>query len=77
MSEPLPFSPESIRTAISSALQQTPLPPGKRGAVIGMLTTDGVKGIVAVKVGEHWQMGGEVELHGDKVSGGASVIASW
>lgn len=77
MSEPLPFSPESIRAAISSALTQTPLPPGKRGAVIGMITADGIKGIVAVKVGEHWQAMGDVELHGDKITGGASVVASW
>lgn len=72
-----PFSPAAIHEAISTVMSQSALPPGKKLALIAMASPDGVKGILAAKVGEHWTLTEEVEYHGDQFSAGASLVASW
>ncbi len=73
-----PFSPEAIQKAVIDHLNQDPiLPVGKSGALIVMATTDGVKAILAAKVGEHWEFDGTAAWHGGEVYAGVSVVASW
>ncbi len=73
-----PFSNAAIREAIGAALAQAAvLPPDKRGALIITATTDGVQGIFAAKVNDHWQFDGTATYHGGEITAGVQLIASW
>ncbi len=73
-----PFSPDAIRRAVVDTLNQAPiLPADKRGALVVLATTDGVRAVLASKVNDHWDVAAEAEYTGGEVAAGISVIASW
>lgn len=75
---PSPFSPAKVQSAIQQALITNPVPAGKNRALVVMAGTEGVKAVIAAKVGEHWTYAGEAEWHaGGDFSAGAQVTASW
>jgi hypothetical protein len=73
---PGPITPDlkqSIETAIDAIL-----PPGKVGAVVGVVTTTGVVAGIAVRIGTNWQLGADLETRwGGDVSGRVMVMGSW
>ncbi len=54
------------------------LPAHKRGAIVGVATTEGARIAVVTKIGQDWQLEGFVSKpwSGD-VSAGVTVIGSW
>lgn len=78
-----PFSPASTKAAILQALHDEPLPPGKTGALVVHGDYDPathettVTAVMAEKIGEHWTLGQDVELHNAEFKVGVSVVASW
>lgn len=54
------------------------VPPGRQGATIVVLDTQSAKAVVATKLGDHWELAGEVETTwGGDVSGRAILTGSW
>lgn len=74
------FTPDDLNKAISTALSSAPdiVPAGKKLALVAYGHADGsVQAAIAYRVGDHWQVGGEVDWHGGQVNAGASVKAIW
>jgi len=81
MSEPI--SQASIHNAILQALKDDPLPPEKRGALIvhgdwnPQTNETTLTAVMAEKVGDHWTLSEDVELHDAQWGVGVAVVASW
>lgn len=71
-----PMAP-SIKAAIADAFSA--LPDGKRVALLAIADVNGTRGVVAAKIGEHWQVaaGTEFKWHEKKPSGYVAVQAIW
>lgn len=69
---------ELNRTILAHLNQPDVVPAGKKIAIVAHRHEDGtVQGAVAFRVGQHWQVGGDAEIHDGKVDVGTSVMASW
>lgn len=73
------FDQTDLNKAIQTALTTTDIVPvGKKMALVAYGHPDGsVQAVIACRVGDHWQIGGDVDWHGGDVTGGAAVKASW
>ena len=73
------FTPDDLTKVISAAVNTPDLiPPGKKLALVAYGHADGtVQAAIAYRVGQRWQVGGEVDWHGGEVNAGASLKASW
>ena len=72
-----PFDQESIRHAVQTALASAPIPAGHTSALAVVATREGVSGVLAWKVGDHWQVDAIFSAHDQHVEGGIAVQASW
>lgn len=74
-----PFSPQSIATAVQSALgaADVSIADGKRHAIVTSYDGQSVRAAYAFKVGNVWSIAGHVEWHGEKPSLGVQAHASW
>ncbi len=73
------FTPDELNKSIQSALgMPDAVPPGKSMALVAVAHADGsVQAALARRIGQRWQVAGEVEWHGGVLDAGASVKASW
>jgi len=77
------FSPESTKRAIQTALANNPLPEGVNGALVLHGDYDAethrttMTAVLAQRVGEHWTLSEDVELHDKTWRAGVNVIATW
>ncbi len=77
------FSTENIHRAIQTALATTPLPAGTNGALVVHGDYDSethqttLTAVLAQRVGDHWTLSEDVELHDAQWKAGVNVIASW
>lgn len=73
------FTPDDLNKSITAALAVPDIvPPGKKLALVAFGHADGsVQAAIAYRIGQAWQVGGEVDWHGGAVNAGASVKASW
>lgn len=54
------------------------LPEGKRGAIVGVATTEGARIAVVTKIGQDWALEGFVSKpYEGKVEAGCSVLHTW
>jgi hypothetical protein len=77
------WSPLSIHDAIQAALASSPLPDGTKGALVIHGDYDRqtrqatFTAVLAQRVGEHWVLSEDVELHDAHWKAGVNVVASW
>lgn len=74
------FAPDQLAQAIRSTLNTAPdvVPTGKRAAlVVAADAQGGVRAVLAERLGDHWQLGQEVEWHGGTLDAGVYIKASW
>lgn len=77
---PLPSVTPGIRASIQQAVADVlvAVPDGKRGALVGVVTEDGVKVAVAARLGDVWTVVGMLDKpHDGPVTGSAQVTAAW
>lgn len=71
------FSPKSLQRAVESAIANT-VPDDKHGALVAVVTTEGIRVAVGARMGAHWQVVGVLEKpHNGPVTGMASVLTTW
>lgn len=72
-----PFDPASIHAAVKQAIAAADLPPGRSSVLAVVATKDGVSGVLAYKVNDHWQVDAIFSAQDQHVDGGVVVKASW
>ena len=71
------FSPSTLQRVVEATIAEQ-IPDGKRGALVAVATTAGVKVAVAAKLGDHWQVVGTLDKpHDGPLIGAAAITASW
>lgn len=66
-----------LRDAVEMELAKS-IPDGKKGVVVAVANHEGVSAAIAMKVGDHWKLGGSVQKKwGGDVSGQVLVIGTW
>lgn len=74
---PSPFSPSALQKAVETEVLAA-VPKGKRGALVAVATTEGVKVAVAARLPEGWQVMGVLEKPFEgALTGTAMVTKSW
>jgi hypothetical protein len=72
------FTPETIKAGVEQSIAEAGIPSNHHTAVVVALTTDGIKGAFATRIGDHWtvNLGAEVSRP-DGFKGGIVVTGSW
>lgn len=71
------FSGGALQRVVEMTIAEQ-VPEGKRGALVAVATTAGVRVAVAAKIGDHWQVMGTLDKpHDGPLSGAAAVTATW
>jgi hypothetical protein len=74
---PSPFSHSSLQQAVERAIADS-VPEGKHGALVAVMTTDGIRVAVAARINDVWQVKGLLEKqHEGPLTGAAAVTATW
>lgn len=73
------FDNASLNAAINSSLKDAGIPDDHKNAFVVTATAGGgVKGVLATKVGSHWEVDSMFGVSHDKqIDGGVSVKATW
>lgn len=73
------FDPKALEAAARRQLELETIPAGHTSAMVVAVTTDGIKGAVMSKFGEHWTLAGTVEYDRIKpnIEAGIMVQATW
>jgi hypothetical protein len=61
------FDERALQLAVQRHLESVPIPEGKRGAFVTVGNQDGVRAVIAVRVGDEWSVGAflDVDRHPD------------
>lgn len=71
------FTSQTIHDAVNVTLKDSNIGPDKN-AFVAVVTTQGVKGVLTTKIGDHWHVTGYVGIDHEKhIDGGAEVLATW
>lgn len=72
------FEQEALQKVISKALDDTVVPDGHKAALATIVNSNGVKVVIAHKIGDGWSVAGELNIpHKEGLNYGVTITKTW